>query len=439
MLQSILRLPQKLTKDLSKEEKAWILYDVGNSAFYTTVMAGFFPVFFKLYWSAGQDETTSTFYLGISNTIASLVVALLAPVLGAVADIGGMKRPILFFFTVLGVLFTACLFFVDKGNYQMAMALYALATVGVASSVSIYDSQLTDVTTESNYHSISSLGYAAGYLGGGVLFAINVAMTLFPAVFGLPDSSEGKTLAVQISFLMVAVWWMLFAIPLLRHVPDKERDISPLMAVRTGLKELIGTMRSMLQNKNIVWFLVAYWLYIDGVGTVIKMAVDYGMTLGFKSDNLIVALLITQFVGIPGSILMGRIGNKTGPKIALYIGIAIYGLVSLYSYFMSSPIDFYVLAVVIGLVQGGVQALSRSLFASIIPPEKSGEYFGFYNMLGKFAAVLGPLLIGIMVHLTGNARLGMPSVIVFFISGGLLLTRVQTPDSNQSGISNLDS
>jgi UMF1 family MFS transporter len=404
---------------------AWALYDCGNSAFTTTVMAGFFPLFFKQYWSAGSDVGVSTWNLGIANSVASVIVALLAPVLGALADVGRKKKLWLAAFAAIGCIGTAALSFVGKGDWQLAAAYYALATVGFAASLVFYDALLVSVASDAESDHVSSLGYALGYLGGGVLFAINVAMTLKPALFGLADAAAG----VKASFAMVAVWWALFTLPLLLRV--KEREFAAKAPSAAPIRRALGQLRhtfSRIRSMREVWrFLLAYWLYIDAVDTVIRMAVDYGLSLGLPSQSLIIALLITQFVGFPAAIVFSRLARHFGTKNSILGGIVIYIGVTVFGYFMTTAAEFYALAVVIGLVQGGVQALSRSYFSRLIPEAEAGEFFGFYNMLGKFAAVIGPALMGLVGLLTHSPRTSILSLVILFVGGGVLLMRVQEP------------
>jgi UMF1 family MFS transporter len=411
--------------DQRREAYAWALYDVGNSAFTTTVMAGFFPLFFKQYWSAGADVTESTWNLGLANSIASIVVAVLAPVLGAVADVGGAKKKWLASFAALGCIGTCALFFAPQGQWPLAAAAYALASVGFAGSLVFYDALLVSVAPESERDRVSSLGYALGYLGGGFLFAINVLMATKPGLFGLPNPSAG----VRLSFITVAIWWALFTIPLLtrvheRHAPARAASAKP---VRDALKQVLVTMRRVRELRPVWMFLLAYWLYIDGVDTVIRMAVDYGLSLGLPANSLIVALLITQFVGFPAAIVFAKLASRIGTRRGIALGLVVYVGVTIFGFFMTTAGEFYVLAVVIGLVQGGVQALSRSYFSRLIPPDEAGEFFGFYNMLGKFAAVIGPMLMGVVGLLTGSPRVSILSLIVLLGAGGYLLLRVPEP------------
>jgi UMF1 family MFS transporter len=399
---------------------AWALYDWANSAFATTVMAGFFPVFFKQYWNAGVEATVSTARLGFLNGFSSACVALLAPVLGTIADRSSSRVRLLMTFTVLGAAATAALALVDQGHWLLAAALFLAAALGFWGGLVFNDSLLLHVAAPDEYDLVSGFGYALGYLGGGLLFALNVLMTLKPHWFGLADTAA----AVRASFVLVGLWWFVFALPLARHVREPaagDRRAAGRGAIRQAFAELATTFRQIRAYRPVLWFLAAYWLYIDGVNTIIKMAVDYGLSLGFDSSNLLTALLLTQFVAFPAALAFGWLGQRIGPRNGIFIGLAVYAGVTTYAYFLDEVRDFYLLAVVIGLVQGGVQSLSRSYFGRLVPEGKSSEFFGFYNMMGKFAAVLGPLLAGGVAWLTGNSRLAILSILVLFVGGAALL------------------
>ncbi|NCF82625.1 MAG: MFS transporter [Proteobacteria bacterium] len=401
---------------------SWALYDWANSAFATTVLAGFFPLFFKKYWSSGSDVTVSTFQLGVANAAASLAVALLAPVLGAIADRSGARKRYLLLFAGMGIVMTGCLALVAEGQWPFAIAIYMFALVGFSGANVFYDALILDAAPHGRIDRVSALGFALGYLGGGVLFSANVAMTLWPGAFGLADA----TAAVKLSFVSVAVWWALFSLPLLfffREVPLSER-VTGWAAVKSGFVQIAGTFHALRHMRVVLVFLFAYWLYIDGVHTVIRMAIDYGLAIGLNANDLIVALLKTQFIGFPCALLFGRLGESIGAKAGILIGLGVYIFACVWGYSMTESWEFYVLAGVIGLVQGGVQALSRGLYARLIPANKSGEFFGFYNMLGKFAAILGPLIMGVVSVTTGDPRLSILAIIVLFVAGGGLLLAV---------------
>jgi UMF1 family MFS transporter len=402
---------------------AWALYDWANSAFATTVMAGFFPVFFKQYWSTGVDAAVSTFRLGLTNGVASFAIALLAPLLGAVADRSGARVRLLALATVLGAASTGGLYLVEAGQWHLAALLYGMASLGFWGGMTFYDALLLDVAEKEELDLVSAYGYALGYVGGGLLFAVNVLMTLKPQLFGLDSAAQ----AVRLSFLTVFAWWLVFSVPLLLFVRERKpaQTLGMVAAARAGWRELGQTIRHIRQLRPLLWFLFAYWLYIDGVNTVIKMAVDYGLSIGFPEQSLVAALLLTQFVAFPAALAFGWLGSRIGATNGIFIALAVYAAATIGAYGMDSTAEFYALAVTIGLVQGGVQSLSRSYFGSLVPPGKQGEFFGFYNMMGKFAAVLGPMLVGVTALATGSTRAGILSVLLLFIGGALLLWRAR--------------
>ncbi len=403
----------------NKKEISWAFYDWANSAFATTVMAGFFPLFFKKYWAVGEDVSHSTFLLGLGNSLGSIIVALLAPILGAMADRGSSRKKFLLGFALLGIVMTGSLSLVAQGNWPFAITIFVMAFIGFAGGNVFYDSFLVFVAGKERAHRVSALGYSLGYLGGGLLFALNVLMTMYPSTFFLVDKSQ----AIKVSFFLVSCWWLVFTIPLLLVVkePGEKKKIPLANMVKEGLKQFTQTFNKIRKLRVILLFLLGYWFYIDGVDTVIRMAVDYGLSLGFKTNDLILALLITQFVGFPATLAFGHLGEKFGAKKGIYLGLVIYIGATIWAFFMTQSYEFYALAVVIGLAQGGIQALSRSLYASIIPPGQAAEFFGFYNMLGKFAAVLGPVLMGTVGLITKSPRLSILSLVIFFIIGGTFL------------------
>jgi len=571
---------------LIKDKKVfgWTMYDWANSAFATTVMAGFFPIFFKTYWSAGANVNESTALLGLANSIASLFVALMAPILGAIADQSAGKKKFLIFFAYMGVLLTGCLFIVEFGNWILAVILYVLGTVGFSGANVFYDGLLTDIADERKIDYVSAKGFALGYLGGGLLFLLNVLWFLKPGLFGLPEEITSKIqdkltkdaaviriaedkdftipcetvrgnavitsvfktpfkeisvnkekyhdyikikitfpvglnialidstvsfggykkgdifkynpadstflitnltrkvtdsdsiqfvlknkvtftdfkqqtllgvkglenhfgnvniksdflnppiefLSIRLSFLSVALWWAIFTIPLITYVKEKrinKEKVQRVNYIKMGFGQLKHTFNKIRHMKVVFLFLLAYWLYIDGVDTIIRMAVDFGLSIGFHSSSLIVALLITQFVGFPSALLFGKLGQKWDVKKSIFIGIAVYLCVTIWGVMMTRVVEFYVLAIAIGLVQGGIQALSRSFYSRLIPKDQSAEFYGFYNMLGKFAAIFGPVIIGSVGLLVRHAgysaniasRTGIASVSILFIVGAILL------------------
>lgn len=400
----------------TRQQFSWALYDWANSAFATTVMAGFFPIFFAKYWAVGLPDAERTYWLGWAGSAASLVVMLLAPVLGGIADRRGLKKRYLLLMTLLGALSTAALFFVSRGDWSSALILFVLGSIGFFAGTAFYDALIVQVAQSHEMDRVSALGYGLGYLGGGLLFALNVAMALSPATFGIADAA----LATRLSFLMVGLWWLIFSLPLFLQVREK-----PGVSTGSDMAQLWATAKKLAGMKPVWLFLCAYWLYIDGVDTVIRMAVDYGIKLGFEPAALIKALLLVQFIGFPAAIAFGWLGERIGTLRAIYIALAVYAGVTVWAYTLQSERQFYWMAAAIALVQGGVQSLSRSYYARLIPASESGEFFGFYNMLGKFAAVLGPLAVGFTAANVTDQRVSILALLPFFVFGALLLSRVE--------------
>lgn len=402
-----------------RSQLSWALNSWANHAFATTVLVGFFPIFFARYWAQDVAGTTSTFYLGATNSAASFVVMLMAPWLGALADRRGWKKRFLAIFTAIGVVATAALFFIGAGQWQWAAVVFAVASIGFFGGSSFSDALLVQVAEPRETDRVSAFGYALGYLGGGLLFVVNVLMVLHPAWFGLADA----TIATRISFLTVAVWWALFALPQFRYVQEPAA-----IAETAGWRELWRTMKRVAANRAVRNFLIAYWLYIDALGTMQQMAVDFGAKLGFSTSALITALVMVQFVSFPAAIAFGRLAGRIGTKPAIYLGLTVLMLLTIWAYALQTERQFFIMASIVGLVQGGVQSLSRSYFSRLIPPQQSGEYFGFYNMLGKFAAVLGPLVMGSVAIMFGSQRLAIVALAPMFAIGIYLLSRVREPE-----------
>ncbi len=408
---------------LTRKVKGWALYYWGNHAFTTAIITVFFPIFFKDYWNHGVDASVSTFRLGLANSGASLIVALSAPILGAIADKGGHKKRFLISTAFLGAIMAFALHFVGLGQWQWAMTFYMAASVFYWWGNVFGDSMLVSVAEPGKFDMTSAIGYFSGYLGGGLFLVLGVLMSLKPQWFGLADAAA----AVKVILMLTAGWWLLFSIPLWFWVPEpagKRESIA--VSVGRGFRQLAETFRHVRSYKPVFMFLVAYWVYIDGVNTVIQMAVDYGKAIGFGTSDLILAVLLVQFVGVPAALLFGRIGERIGPKHGIFIGLSVYVFVSVFAAFMHTAWQFYFLAAMIGLVQGGVQLLSRSYYARLVPQDRAGEFFGFYNMLGEFAAIIGPVLIGTVSVMTGSPRISILSVIVLFALGAFLLARVKT-------------
>jgi UMF1 family MFS transporter len=407
---------------------AWALYDCGNSAFATSVMVGFFPLFLNTHWSTEATGAQTTTRLMTANGIASLLLALMAPILGAIADRANWRKRFLAIFALCGALATASLYLIPSGDWQAAITVFVIASVGFAGANVFYDAMLIDVVDRRHFDQVSAFGYGVGYLGGGLLLAFQLFMVLDPDRFGLQDAPS----AVRIVFPTVAVWWIAFSVPILLMVRNKrtkkQQDLST--AVKQGFAQLRTTSRNVRQLKHVVLFLAAYWLYIDGVNTVMKVAIDFGYKLGIARQDLLLALLIVQFISFPSALLFGWLGEKIGAKRALLIGLSVYIGVTFWAAFMHSLWEFYVLASAVGLVQGGVFSLSRSYYARLIPSHEAAEFFGFYNMIGKFAAVLGPLLVAAAAALTGSTRAAVPAVLPLILGGGLLLLTLPSTNND---------
>ena len=413
----------KRQRKLSKEAWRWAFYDWANSAFATTVMAGFFPIFFKSYWAADLTDAESTFVIGSANSIVGLLIAISAPIMGAFADAGNTKKKLLVTFALLGIVSTGYLFFIPESSWKFAITFYAIGVIGFSGGNIFYDALLVSVANDNERNRVSSLGFSLGYLGGGLLFLLNVLMFSFPSFFGLNSQIE----AVLWSFLSVAIWWSIFTIPLLTGVkePQVSREGKGFLEISTdAFKSLYQTARTIKQYKSPVIFLLAYFLYMDGVDTIIRMATSYGSDIGLSAQSMIGALLLTQFIGFPATLVFGRYSDKFGHKQTLSFAILIYIGVVLFSSQMDSAIEFFIMASIIGLVQGGVQAISRSYFSSLIPANKAAEFFGFYNFIGKSSVFIGPFMVSGIALVTNSPSLGILSLLLLFIPGLILLRRV---------------
>jgi UMF1 family MFS transporter len=402
---------------------AWSMYDWANSAFATTIMAAMFPPFYRsVAIAAGAAENIATSRWAYTTSIALLLIAIIAPALGAIADHTGGKKRYIAFFAGLGILATAAFVFIGTDTWLLASVLFILGNIGFAGANIFYESLLPHIAKKNDIDQVSTRGYALGYLGGGILLVINVLWFMKPEWFFMPN----QEFALRASFFSVAVWWALFSLPLFRRVPEppvvRDRDVAAgIGPVRAGLGRLVTTFREIRRYKQLVLFLVAFWIYNDGIGTIIKMAVAYGDEIGIGMTDMIIALIITQFVGIPFSFLFGTLAKRMGTKRSIMLALVVYVGICIGGFFMSTALHFYVLAFVVGLVQGGSQALSRSLYGAMVPKAKSAEFFGFFSTSSKFAGIAGPLLFGVVAQIAGQSRLSILALIVFFIIGGALL------------------
>jgi len=404
------------------------MYDWANSAFATTIMAAIFPPFYRsLVIRAGFSEGSATAYWGYTTSIALMVIALIAPALGAVSDSTGGKKLYVAFFAWTGILSTTAFLFIDTDTWLLASTLFIMGNIGFAGANVFYESMLPHIAKKDDIDQISTKGYAMGYVGGGILLVINVLWILKPGVFGMP----GTGFALRASFLSVAVWWAVFSLPFFRHVPEppliKKNDAS-VNPVYDGFANLSATFKEIKRYKQLLIFLAAFWIYNDGIGTIIKMATAYGDEIGIRMPDMIMALIITQFVGIPFSFLFGKLARRMGTKPSILLAIGVYALISIGGYYMQTAIHFYILAFMVGTVQGGSQALSRSLYGVMVPKHNSAEFFGFFSTSAKFAGIFGPLIFGLVSQISGGSRLSILSVIVFFIAGGTLLMLVDVDE-----------
>ncbi len=402
----------------TRQVNAWCLYDWGSSAFSTTVEAAVLPVYFHKVVAVPLPSHIATVYWGYANAAALLLTAILAPLLGSIADHTGRKKHLLALFAAVGVGATALMVTVDAGEWRWALTLFLLGSLGFGGSYVFYDALLPHVAPLDEMDAVSAKGYALGYLGGGILLAVNIVMIQY--------LWSGDTLGPRLSFLTVACWWAAFTLPLLRWVPEpppyrSDPTINPLHA---SLQRLRKTCREVRRYREPFLFLLAFWLYNDGIGTVIKMATIYGSEIGIGTADLLGALLLTQCIGIPCSMLFGMLGQRIGTKRAITLGLFWYILIVIAGYFMHRAWHFWALAGMVGVVQGGTQALSRSLFGAMIPKARSAEFFSFYDVSSKFAGIAGPALFALIGHWTGSSRQAIITLIIFFVGGIAILQAV---------------
>jgi len=404
-----------------REIKAWTMYDWANSAFATTIMAAVLPVYYSSVASKGIPANEATSNWAFTTTIALVIVAILGPILGAMADFSGAKKRFMSVFVIIGVFGTLLLYFVRSGDWLMASIIYIIGSIGFSGANVFYDSFLPHIANENEIDQVSSRGYAMGYAGGGIMLAINLAMIMFS-----PDHlTETMT---RLSFVTVAIWWFIFTIPFwrtikepARRILDGERDFNP---VKASFHRLSNTFKEIKKYKELSKFIVAFWLYNNGIGTIIFMASIYGTELGFSSTTTIGTLLMVQFVAIPFAFLFGWLAKKIGTKRGILLSIAIYTLIAIGGYFLYKEIHFWLLGFAVAMVQGGSQALSRSLCGRMMPKSKSAEFYSFFSVSEKIAGTVGPLLFGLVSRFMGGSRLSIVSLIIFFALGGYLLTKV---------------
>lgn len=418
-------------KGMTKQEKSWVFYDWANSAYSIIITTAVFPLYFKAAAKeAGIAASASTAYWGYANSFATLLISLLAPILGTIADYKGFKKRFFTFFFALGIVFTTLLALVPSNQWLLLLFCYMLTVAGFAGANIFYDAFLVDVTTESRMSRTSARGFAFGYIGSTIPFVLAIALIMTAQKGILPFSAS---VASQMAFAITALWWGLFTIPMLRNVEQQyyiEREPKP---VAQSFKRLFQTFRNIKKHRALFLFLLAYFFYIDGVDTIITMSTAYGTDLGISSTDLLLILFATQVAACPFALLYGKLAEIFKGKTMLYVGIIMYIIICTYAYFLKTALDFWILAMLVASSQGGIQALSRAYFAKIVPKESSNEFFGFYNIFGKFAAIMGPFLVGVTAQATGQTNSGVLSIVVLFIIGGFLLIRVpKTEDISSS-------
>jgi UMF1 family MFS transporter len=420
---------------LSRPElRAWAMYDFANSAVWSTTITAIFPPFFAQHAAQGLPGNEAEVRFGIATTVAVTAIAVLGPILGAVADTRGVRKRLLAGFVVFGAVAALLMPTIEEGGWAYAAALFIAVNVGVATSLVFYDSLLPHIARPDELDRVSTAGFAIGFFGGGLLLVANLALILSPATFGL----SGGTAAVKLSLASVGVWWLLFTVPLLLRVPEPPPDPSFKRSRYTVVAEVFvrlwRTFNELRAHRQAFLFLIAFLLYNDGIQTIIRMATIYGTRLGIDQNAQIAAFVMVQFVGVPASFAFGQVAERIGAKIALFGALIIYTGISLLGYFMASEWHFFALAFLVALVQGGSQALSRSLFARMIPKQKSSEYFGFYSVFEKFGGILGPAMFTFVTAMW-SSRMAVLSVILFFVLGALVLTRVNVAEGEAQAAS----
>jgi MFS transporter, UMF1 family len=405
-----------------RELRAWAMYDWANSAFWCTVIVAVFPPFFSEYAAKGLDPQAATQRFAWATTIAVTIVALIAPILGTIADQRAMKKQLLGVFLIIGVAATLLMGTIESGAWRYALILFIVANIGVAATLVFYDSLLPHIAAPHELDRVSTAGFAIGFIGGGVLLLINLAWILRPDLFGLPSTVA----AIKLSLVSVGVWWLIFSVPLFRTVrePPMPANAPAYLDFKTTLLTTWHTFQELRRNRNALWLLIAFLLYNDGIQTIIRMSSIYGAEIGIDRNAQIAAFVMVQFVGVPCSFLFGALAGRIGAKTALFIALMVYVGVTVLGYFLMTERQFFALAFLVGLVQGGSQALSRSLFARMIPKEKSSECFGFFAVFEKFAGVAGPAVFAGSIALFHSTRMAVLSVLLFFVLGALALTKV---------------
>ncbi len=408
-------------KIFTKTVKSWIAYDAGNSAFATTVVAAFFPIFYLQYWASSMTELEASVYYSWALVISNVSILLSGPVIGAITDLNQSTKKSLTVLTLTSVFFVGLLYFLQAGSWMLALTFFVIANYCFCVAQIPYDKILTKISTPNNFSIISNQGYAWGYFGGGLLFIVNAFMSINPSAFGLASQAE----AIRVSFLMVSVWWLIFLMPLLLNFKETKEVNKSKNSIIQSIKNIVSTFKSVYKYKNAFIFLIAFFLFIDGAHTVIYMASTFALNLGLETNAIIQALILVQVVAFPATLIWGYVAGRFGDKLVLYITIISYVCIIIYSTTLSSALEFYLLAAWVGCVQGGIQGSSRGLFGKLLPKEKAGEFYGLYNVMGRAGAILGPAMVGGLLTIYGNVRIALLPIAILFILGGLLLTRVK--------------
>ncbi len=410
---------------LSREIKAWISYDLGNSAFATTVLAAFFPIFYNQYWSSNIDSTLSAQYLSWTLVISNLTLLFTAPLIGAITDISKSTKKLFISMVMISIIGTGLLYTLEAGLWLYALIFFGIANYFFSASNVIYDKILVQIASPGLFSKISGYGYAWGYFGGGFLFLINACMSLYPELFGLSSQAD----AIRWSFITVSIWWFIFLIPLAVTYKEPSAKVVENQVIRNSFKNLINTFISISQYRNAFIFLIAFFLFIDGVHTVVALAATFALNLGLDSSSVIIALLMVQFIAFPSTLMWAYVGEKYSDKFVINFSILIYILIIIYTLFLSNAMEFYILAAMVGFVQGGIQGSSRGLFAKLIPHDKAGEFFGLFNTFGKAGAFMGPALVGLFLALFENVRISLLPILVLFVLGLIVLYFVKTDET----------
>jgi len=415
----------QVKKKFSKEIKAWISYDLGSSAFATTVLAAFFPIFYNQYWSSNIESVLSAQYLSWTLVISNLTLLFTAPLIGAITDISRSTKKLFVSMVMISIIGTGFLYTLQAGSWLYALIFFGIANYFFSASNVIYDKILVQISSPELFSKISGYGYAWGYFGGGFLFLINACMSLYPELFGLSSQAD----AIRWSFITVSVWWFIFLIPLAITYKEPSTKVVENQVIKNSFKNLMNTFISISQYRNAFIFLIAFFLFIDGVHTVVALAATFALNLGLDSSSVIIALLMVQFIAFPSTLMWAYVGEKYSDKFVINFSILIYIVIIIYTLFLSSAMEFYILAAMVGFVQGGIQGSSRGLFAKLIPHDKAGEFFGLFNTFGKAGAFMGPALVGLFLALFESVRISLLPILVLFVLGLIVLYFVKTDET----------